>query len=475
MLIMRKTQKIIVCNNCIMPFAYEFPVTQSANTGGSGNLGVNVGQVIVNAGTTDTNKKMTCNVPIGFSFSGNVSVAGANTFTVSNMTVPTICNVWKNGTFLTTTPVSVASGGSVSTKAFALSATTGAFNLNSYFYNCTFSYTPSTTTTNDTYTFYIPVTYTLNGTSAVTVASLPGCYPAVVVATTVATKSFSANISYSGSTDTTGYTAYSLTNGITYNNIWNAGSGSGYIPSYPNTTWNGLQECDIIYSNTQYVCNNINFKNTSGTNYLRWLNTDAGSASVLGSIASNLVTNSMDFISNLAGGFTFRQPVSVTGTLNASGIISAPSFIGDISSTNVNVNNLNVAYYAELPNNTLIQGDHYVYGLSNAFLRRSSLQSLNATTTYTWTTLREVIVVNSTAYNIVLPNPTVYPNPWPYATGAEGIYVKIYLYTGDTNISATGGNIRVGTSDVASWNFTTSGATKTFMVWGSKWCLIEDK
>ena len=47
------------------------------------------------------------------------------------MNCPLICNVWKNGLFLTTTPVSLFSGGTDNTKDFSIDGSAGAFSLNS--------------------------------------------------------------------------------------------------------------------------------------------------------------------------------------------------------------------------------------------------------------------------------------------------------------------------------------------------------
>jgi hypothetical protein len=457
-----------------MVFSYGFPVTQSSTTGGTGNLGVSVGSYTVPPGSQDSNKSINCSVPVAFQFTGNDSTGLANTFTVSNMNITGVCNVWRNGVFLQT--ITATKSNSITTKAFSKTSASGAFSLISYFWNVNFTFTPPVSANTYTYEFFIPLTFTLNGTSSVTTSSNPGCFANLSVDTTTTTHSFSANISYSSSSDTTGYIAYYLTDSILYNNVWNAGSGSGYIPTYPNTSWNGLQECDVIYSNKQYIAGDVNFKNTGFNNTIRWLNNDANSASDMGSITIDRVGQSMNFISNLTNGFSFSGAVNFLSDV----ILNLATFTtANITTANIatdNVTSLIVSSACSLPHNTVVSGSLWSQ-MSGSILRRRSLTSVGADTTFSWSTLVELIIVNG-SYDVVLPNPSSYPNPYPYATNAEGIYVLVMIKTTSSTVtlkvSGAGNTIRLGSSNVSSYSFTDSGTYRQLVIIGTQWCVLRD-
>ena len=290
------------------------------------------------------------------------------------MNCPSICNVWKNGSFLTTTPVTLFSGGSDNTKSFSIGGSAGAFSLNAYFYNASFSYSPTVApTTTDTYTFYLPLTYTMTG-SSIPVPSLPGCTAGIIVKTTTEESSFT-NVTYSNSSDTYGWYAYSLSDNLKLNHDWSV-TGNGYVPT-DSTTWTGLQECDIIYSNEQFITKNLNMKYTYDSgNKIQWIKSDYGSNGVTGSISVNPDSNSMNFTCGLVNGFTFNSAIRVSdinllgsvngfssSTLNlqsgnvtvaTDGKITGKSFFdttgnNKIENTGITCNNINISNSITLP------------------------------------------------------------------------------------------------------------------------------
>lgn len=350
-----------------MVFSYSFPVSQVDIP-----QGVYLGSCFVPAGSTHANRAIQITVPVGFQFIGEDTTATEKTFTVTVNRGN--CRVYRNGgTSLYATFASTRSS-SVITKSFVKSATTGPFSLNCYFFNIDITYTPPILTSDFTYDFYTPFTFTITSTASLTVNTIPGCFPNVVVATSVGTSAFSSNISYaSGSSDTAGYVPYALTESLTHNNIWDGSGGTGYKPSVP-TTWTGLQECDVIYSNTQYVAKNLSFKNTVGSNMLQWLNTDANLGSVIGSISSSLTTNSMNFVSNLTNGFNFNGPITGPTITDIYTAIANSSNNGKTySTTAIITTNTTYASYTNIPafvivdttsNITITLPDHSVAGIS---------------------------------------------------------------------------------------------------------------
>ena len=351
-----------------MVFVFTFPVSQSSATGGSGNLGVYVGQSVVNNNnSTSTNKAIVGNIPIGFTFTGNKSVAGAYTFTVSNMTIPTICNVWKNGAFLTTTPVISSTTSAVTTKAFDNSSGTGLFLLNSYFFNLQFAYVPSTPSSTDTYTFYIPMTYTLNSTGSVSSATNSFIYGLTVATTT--TSSFT-NIVYNTTyTDTIGWSAYTLASNVNTNNVWNSGSSSGHVPTYPISSWNGYQECDIIYCNNEFIANNMNLKYCQNPNAVQWIDNDNNGGGVIGSISTSILTESMNFITSLTNAFNFNNLINCTGLSLLNG-----STVNATIATNTGTNTLNI-------NTGLVNGVNISTALTTSSLSTGTISSGAITST----------------------------------------------------------------------------------------------
>ena len=80
--------------------AYELLTFPKSQTSSSQLLGtVNVPY----KSTDGINKTIYLNVPVGFSFAGNVNSANPMTITVSNMVKPSTISVYKNGVLITTT------------------------------------------------------------------------------------------------------------------------------------------------------------------------------------------------------------------------------------------------------------------------------------------------------------------------------------------------------------------------------------
>ena len=293
--------------------AYEllsFPKSQSAN----GQL---LGTVNVPYKSTDSlNKTLSLNVPVGFSFVGNVGTANPMTITVANMVKPSTISVYKNGVLITTTTNSNADTNATS-KQFVLANTAGVVSFSSYFYNITFAYTPvdsGTVGVTDVYTFYAPLTFTMSSSSATPLSLIAGSWSyGVVTNTSVSTSTFS-NFSYaSGSSDSSNYTPYEWTSTFYTNDNWSNGNLNGYVPTTLYTLWTGLYQIMVLYVTKIYVTKSINFKNMGSTNVIQWFDSDTNGAVYLGLIYSSLSSGAMNFVVNaakLTNGFIFNSAVS---------------------------------------------------------------------------------------------------------------------------------------------------------------------
>lgn len=201
------------------------------------------------------------------------------TITVS-LTQGANIQIYKNGTLLGTTSNFNYTGTAVS-KGFVLnSAGAGVIcSFNSYYFNSYFQYTPPANTTygtTDVYTFYLQISYTVSST----VTPLQYIYNSPIsyivdVNTTTSTSAFT-NFSYaSGSADSIGYSAYSLTNDEQYAYAWNGTQAPAYQPQTSNTLWTGLYQLAVLYSNYLFTAKGIILKNTGFTNTLSWYDSDA--------------------------------------------------------------------------------------------------------------------------------------------------------------------------------------------------------
>jgi len=234
--------------------AYEtlaFPKSQStALNSSNGQL---LGTASVPYHSTDgINKPIYLNVPVGYSFTGNVSTANPMTITVSGMSKPSTINVYKNGVFLTTT-ANLDPSTSASSKQFVLANTTGVVSFSSYFYNINIAYVPldpGVVGSTDVYTFYAPFTFTMSSSSGTPLTFIAGTWSyGIVINTTISTSVFT-NFSYaSGSSDTGNYAAYSLQSSLSTNVVWTSGNTNGYVPTTLYSLWTGLYQLAILYVN----------------------------------------------------------------------------------------------------------------------------------------------------------------------------------------------------------------------------------
>ena len=322
-----------------------FPQSQSTALSTTGTL---IATVNVPYHSTDGSSKLiTCTVPIGFSMSLTVYTAGADTITVSNIVPPTTINVYKNGVLVGTTPQMGTNSGATS-KSFVLANVSALCSFNSYFYTLNFQYYPQANTTagnTDVYTFYAPLTWTMAATRTPIVynGSLPITY-GMDINTTITTSSFT-NFSYlSGSVDTTGYIAYSLTQQISYASAWNGSQANSYYPTTLYSLWTGFYQLAVLYANNIWVTNGINFKNTGvATNIISWFDSDTNGSNALSLIYASLSSNAMNFFisapSKLTNGFIF------TGGNIGFGYTSLPTFQNTQLGYKVNMtNSISIAF-----------------------------------------------------------------------------------------------------------------------------------
>ena len=317
--------------------AYEsltFPKSQStALNNSNGQL---LGTASVPYHSTDgINKPIYLTIPVGFTFTGNVSTANPMTITVSNVTKPSSINVYKNGVFFTTT-ANLDPSTYNSSKQFVLANTTGVVSFSSFFYNINIAYVPQdpgVIATTDIYTFYAPFTFTMSSSSGTPLTFIAGTWSyGIVINTTISTSSFT-NFSYaSGSSDTGNFAPYLLQSSLNTNAVWTSGNTNGYIPTTLYSLWTGLYQLAILYVNQIFVTNNLNFKNMGSTNTIQWLDTDANGSGYLGLVYCSLSSGAMNFFINsakLANGFIFNGAITASsatvGTLSVTGATSANS------------------------------------------------------------------------------------------------------------------------------------------------------
>ena len=156
-------QIILIISRMVVIVNFTSPVT---NSSALSTTGVLVGNVVCPYNSTDGyNKSTEIRVPIGFSFTGNKYSTTPTIITFSmSIPPPTTCKVFKNGTLYSTISVS-QNDSNVTSKSFMVTST-GNFSINSFYYNLYMTFTPPIASSNgDTYTFYVPFTYTLTSSA----------------------------------------------------------------------------------------------------------------------------------------------------------------------------------------------------------------------------------------------------------------------------------------------------------------------
>jgi len=232
------------------------------NSSGLATNGVLIGTTFCPFNSTDgICKNIRIQVPIGFSFVGNKrNVSPATiTFTMS-IPPPTICKVFKNGTFLQNISVNKIDSNATS-KSFNVNAI-GDFSINSFYYGLHMNFKPSIASANgDTYTFYLPFTYSLTSNPTSIQGEVPPTFSQnIIVNTSNSTSSFT-NASYAaGSSNSTNYISYSLTNSCTYNSNWSQGNTQGYAPTISNSNFSGMLQSEGYYCNNLWATTTINLK-----------------------------------------------------------------------------------------------------------------------------------------------------------------------------------------------------------------------
>jgi len=242
--------------------------------------------------STDGNFKcinLTCPIGVYLSFT-NPATSQAQTITVS-MSIPQNISVYKNGTLLTTTSnVAYNPLNATITKSFILSSDPASqiCSFNSYFFYIQIKYFPPSNITNissDVYTFYSNISYTF--TSTASYITYNNSYPidyGLIVNTTVLTSSFQGAFSYaSGSTDTAGYKAYSLTIQSNYAVKWDGSVSNSYYPTVLWNLWTGLYQICVLYVTQVFITgNDLIFKQQIPSGYfepktqkISWVQTDA--------------------------------------------------------------------------------------------------------------------------------------------------------------------------------------------------------
>ena len=300
----------------------SFPITSTPS--------VLIGTANIPYGSTDgVNRSIQITVPIGFLFSiGNLSVANGMTITITINPV-SLANVYKNGTLIGTTNIFSTPNNMSSTtlKQFVLgSGVLGACSFNSYLGNIVFAYTPTTLpvfNTTDVYTFYVPFSYTITSTSSTVITSigLNNINYGIISNTTLSTSSFNQMSYYTGSNDTTGYTAYNLWTPLAVSSNWGV-SNQGYIPTTNYSLWTGFYQMATLYANSAYFTNGISLKNVGSTNTIAWLDSDANGGGTLANWYASLSSLAMSFVVNskLTNGFIFSGGnVSMSNNLTVSG------------------------------------------------------------------------------------------------------------------------------------------------------------
>lgn len=296
--------------------------------------GVLIGSVFSPYNSTDgINKKIKIQVPIGFSFTGNKYNATPTTLTFTmSIPVPTTCKVYKNGTLYQNIVV-FQNDSNVTSKSFTVSAT-GNFSINSFYYGVFMYFTPEIASANgDTYTFYLPFTYSLTSNPTSIQGSSPPSFSQNIIVNTSNTSSSFTNAAYaSGSSNSSGYKSYSLTNSYTYNSNWSGDNTGGYVPTISNNNFAGMLQAEAYYCNNLWATTTINLKQVgSVAPYITFYDNDTLGAypnttiySVSGALNFTVMGNNSYFKFNdgyviLGSGYKGRQGingVNIGNTMN---------------------------------------------------------------------------------------------------------------------------------------------------------------
>jgi hypothetical protein len=306
--------------------AISFPASSSPT--------ILLGTANVPYGSTDgVNRQIIVNTPVGISFSVGALVSpNAQTITATISAITSVA-VYKNGVSLTTQSVS-PSFSSIA-KSYTLGSATGAISFNSYMQQLTFTYVPTTLPTfnnTDVYTFYATFSYTLSSTksgaaSLLTSTGAGSINYGIIANTTTSTSSFNQMSYASGSSNSSGYVAYSLTTPLVTGNNFSV-SNLGYVPAISNTLWTGINQLASIYSRTGYFIENIFLKNIGSAPTLTWLNTDANGAGIIAQIYASITSNALIFDSKsaLSNGFKFLSNGTEVASISSTGVLTCTGF-----------------------------------------------------------------------------------------------------------------------------------------------------
>jgi hypothetical protein len=221
----------------------------------------------------------------------NPATSQAQTITVS-ITIPQNINIYKNGTLVTTTPnIQYNFFNPTLTKSFSLSSDPASevCSFNSYLFKIQTQYFPPSNITNtstDIYTFYAPITFTYSSTASyITYNSFYPINYGLFVNTTASTSSFEGAFSYaSGSSDTSGFKAYSLNIQSNYAVKWDGSESNSYYPTVLWNLWTGLYQIAVLYVTQVFITgNDLIFKQQASTAFdttpkdqkISWYQTDA--------------------------------------------------------------------------------------------------------------------------------------------------------------------------------------------------------
>jgi len=303
-----------------------------------------VGTGSIPYGSTDgVNRSIQINTPVGFSFRVGALVSpNAQTITATISAITSVA-VYKNGVSLTTQSLfnpfpSIA-------KSYTLGSATGIVSFNSYMQQLTFNYVPTTlpaANTTDTYTFYATFSYTLSSTksgapSLLTSTGAGSIVYGIIANTTTSTSSFSQMSYAAGSSNSTGYAAYSIQTPFTTGDNWSV-TNAGYVPAQNNSLWTGFYTIATLYARNAYFTENIYLKNAGSSPTITWLQAD-GSA---GSLAyASLLSNAFNFNvqTALTNGFKFLYNGAEVASISTAGVITSagkPLINPVITSTAVN-------------------------------------------------------------------------------------------------------------------------------------------
>lgn len=167
-----------------------------------------------------TNKTILVQAPVNIIFtankySGNSAALLITPGTISNPSTLT-CNVYKtnnSGTSLAGTSSCFLYSGNLYPRGFITNTGYIPFSFEQYVYNIATSFTATTNTPleGDTYTFYVPISYTFGGSSSFTIANTSTVKHGLIIGSSVTLSSSLNSAWYGTNTDTLGYATASIT------------------------------------------------------------------------------------------------------------------------------------------------------------------------------------------------------------------------------------------------------------------------